>query len=276
MDRKTNMNVNQEILDIIEKVLMSRPEPIRKYDQIYMKANDMLNQAFFMRNMLSERKVVFLGDGDAMSIFFLLLMKREIIPYAAQLAVLDFDERIIRNYNNFFSCNNHNIQLSAELYNVINPIDERKKGMYDFFYINPPYGSYNKGKSVIAWLYRCMELCTNNCDGCIILPYMKSVNWTVDNYEVVENFLLKNGFVITHILSDMHRYHLPDNPELSSSTIIVHRMREVKSAYEDNILPEEVIKNFYGSARRLPEYIKDDGTLYGMEKFDWIYGDKAY
>lgn len=272
------LSPDKQIIEIMEQIIMCRPAPIRKYDQIYMKAYDMFNQAIFISELLANRKVVFLGDGDAMSLLFLLLMEKRQIPCAEQLSVLDFDERIINNYKRQFELYDKNLlpHLNAALYNVINPIDEKYKAAYDFFYINPPYGSKNQGRSCMAWIYRCMELCTEHCYGCIILPYDIKLNWTVKNMKAMEQFLLKNGFIIKEVSSNMHQYHLQDNPELTSSAMIVERISNVKSKFENRVLPETMLNNFYGKPRKLPEYIKDNGTIYGLEEYGWIYGQQEF
>lgn len=272
------IDLDKEILEILESIIMCRPAPIRKYDQIYMKANDMFYQAMLVSDLIAEQKVVFLGDGDAMSLLFLLLMNKGKISYSKQLTVLDFDERIVNNHKKQFLANgiNKNINLSTKLYNVINPLPEEEKNKYDFFYINPPYGSKNEARSCMAWLYRCMELCNKGCKGCIILPYDNKQVWTIENLKVIENFLIENGFIIRDIISNMHKYHLLDNPNLTSSSIIVERIENIKSKYENVTLPEEIVRNFYGNERKLPEYIKDDGTLYGVEDFAWKYGEGMF
>lgn len=282
LDRRTLIlgnviNLDKEILGILEHIIMCRPAPIRRYDQIYMKAYDMFRQAMLVSKSLSERRVVFLGDGDAMSLLFLLLMEKEYIPCARQLSVLDFDERIINNYKEQFLIHSKKeIYLSTELYNVINPVLDANKGNYEFFYINPPYGSQNDGKSCMAWIYRCMELCTEHCEGCIILPYDQNLQWTVNNLKNIESFLINNGFVIKDVVSGMHQYHLLDNPDLMSSTIIVERIKGIKSAFEDKMLSEDMVRNFYGKARKLPEYIRDNGEIYGLEDYNWKFGKQAY
>lgn len=269
---------NKELLGVVDLITMYRPSPIREFDQIYMKSYDMFSQAMKVADFLENQKVIFLGDGDAMSWLFLLLMEKECIPFAQELAVLDFDERIVNNYRKQFSMSKRKeqIKLRANLYNVINPVIDENKGVYDFFYINPPYGSQNDGRSCIAWIYRCMELCKEHSKGCIILPYDIKLEWTVRNIKIVERFLIEHGFVISDMVSDMHSYYLQDNPELVSAYIIVERVENVKSKYENQILPEEMIKNFYGRARKLPEYIRDDGSMYGLRVYDWKYGEKMY
>lgn len=272
------INLDKQIIEILEQIVMCRPAPIRKYDQIYMKTYDMYIQAISVAELLANRKVVFLGDGDAMSLLFLLLMEKSRIPRAEQLFVLDFDERIINNYKRQFELHDKRLlpHLSAELYNVINPIDIKYKAAYDFFYVNPPYGSQNEGRSCMAWIYRCMELCTEHCYGCIILPYNMKLDWTVKNMRNMEKFLLKSGFVIKEIRPSVHKYHLQDNPELTSSSIIVERISNVKSEFENRVLPEMMINKFYGKPRKLPEYIRDDGNIYGLEEFGWLYGKRLF
>lgn len=157
-----------EIVDCIDLLLYHRPVPHREYDQIYMKARYMLQQVGDIWPSLSNKNVVFLGDGDGMSLLFALLSSKYPMDIKS-MSIMDFDERILYSLKEIEESQNLNCSLSYYLYNIINPIDSNLRQKFDYFYINPPYGSKNNGLSCIMWLHRCMDLCSVNAEGCIIV-----------------------------------------------------------------------------------------------------------
>jgi predicted methyltransferase len=135
----------QEILDFVDIIVYNRPLPHREYDQIYMKARYMLDQLGFIKSYINNKRIVFLGDGDGMSLLLSLFSAKGLLNIAS-MAILDFDERILEKYKEVNKQYNlHSIPTCYHLYNVINPIDASLSGKFNFFYINPPYGSKNAG-----------------------------------------------------------------------------------------------------------------------------------
>lgn len=271
-------SVAREYVSLVDIVAYRRPSANRIFDQIYMMTGDMLTQVDVMQNYLSGKDVVFLGDGDGMSMLFGLFSVKEIIESPKSISVLDFDERIVNNILNFsqeFEFEKK-LNLFSEKYNVIQTISDKYRNKYDFFYINPPYGSKNAGVSCEVWLHRCMDLCKSTCSGCIIIPYDLQQQWTVEAMLYIQKFLLEHGFIIRDMVSYMHSYHLKDNPILRSATLIVDRINVVESEYSYQELPTDLLKNLYGSPRPIPKYIRDDGTLTGVPDYDWKYGKKFW
>ena len=271
--------VFKKLWEIMHTVVHDRPKGNKKYDQVYMNAEDMWHQIKIMEKYIADKDIVFLGDGDGISILIALLIKNKRIKTRVKsITVLDFDERILKNYS----------QLSEEFgieefhchrYNVIQPLPRKFKQKYDFFYINPPFGSKNNGNSCIAWLHRCIELCNNNSSGCIIMPYMKNEEgkeWTVNNMHNIQEFLINNGFVMGQMNHDIHRYRLKDNPNLKSSTFFVDRVKNALLHFDGKYLPDEFVVNMYGDPREIPEYISDDESKYGKLHLDWKYGQKEW
>ncbi|MEY8414174.1 bis-aminopropyl spermidine synthase family protein [Lachnospiraceae bacterium 62-26] len=265
-------NIDKKLVELVDIVANSRPLANREYDQIYMFTVDMIIQAELMSDYIKNKKIVFVGDGDGMSMLFELLMQNSIIPSAQNMTVFDFDERILNNISDIVKRNNSIVPLNCIKYNIIDCVPKEQKRQFDFFYINPPYGSKNGGASCLAWLYRCMDLCCKKCSGCIVIPYDTEKNWTVKNMRNIQEFLIKHGFVIRDMISYMHRYHLDDNPTLKSATLIVDRVNYTTNEYSSEILPCSMIKNLYGKEKKLPRYILDDGSPYGLKDYDWVYG----
>ena len=265
----TNMN-------LVDIVVNRRPTANRSFDQIYMMAGDMLKQVELMQDYLYDRDIIFLGDGDGMSMLFGLFATREIIQSPKSISVLDFDERIINNALNFSKECNFNIKFYCNKYNVIQRVPKKYMNKYNFFYINPPYGSKNSGMSCEAWLHRCMDLCKVESSGCIIIPYDPEKKWTIDAMLNIQTFLLAYGFVIRDMVSFIHSYHLHDNPHLRSATIIVDRVIPKTSEFTSQELPADFVKYLYGSTRPIPKYIDDDGSINGNPNYKWKYGRKHW
>src|SRR5438445_11650035 len=82
-------------VNAISDVIQNRPAPLRIFDQIYMKAGDMVLQSEFVARWADGKRLAFIGDGDAISICVADLQAREIINYGrSRITVFDFSERI--------------------------------------------------------------------------------------------------------------------------------------------------------------------------------------
>ena len=98
-------------------------------------------------------------------------------------------------------------------------ISDSNKNKYDFFYINPPYGSKNERKSRIVWLERCMSLCVRELPGIIIILYDEKISCTVKYMANIQAFLIRNGFAIKDMTPNIHHYHFPNYPNHSSGML---------------------------------------------------------
>lgn len=270
--------VSKELVSIADRVAYSRPPALREFDQIYMMSGDMLTQVELVKEYIEGRRIVFLGDGDGMSMLFGLLARRGYLEPPEVMRVLDFDKRIVENIESFSDKNRfreEGIIVRTNPYNVIDPIPDSLLGQYDFFYINPPYGSKNNGKSIILWLQRCMDLCTYTCSGCIVIPYDAKEEWSQEAMINVQKFLASKGFVVRDMVSYLHSYHLRDNPVLQSATMIVDRIERHESDYRGEQLPEREVHRLYGDPRPIPKYI-DIGEKgisgQGDPDYDWKFG----
>ena len=271
-----NPSISQQMVNLADQVTYRRPSANRTFDQIFMHGGDMIQQTMLMHSFLSDKDVLFLGDGDGMSMMFGLFATQGLTSKPKSLTVLDFDERMVNNIDKFSKDFEFSVPVKASIYNVIDKVDPDLKQNFDFFYINPPYGSKNKGLSTIAWLHRCMELCKQESSGCLVIPYDENVLWTVEAMRNIQDFLIKSGFVIRDMVTGMHSYHLPEAPGLTSATLIVDRVENTSSEFEGHILPKEYVINLYGKEREIPKNISDDGTIYGYPNYDWIYGTKFW
>lgn len=55
-------------LNAVSDVIQNRPRPLREFDQIYMKAGDMVMQSEFIARWADGKRLAFIGDGDAISV----------------------------------------------------------------------------------------------------------------------------------------------------------------------------------------------------------------
>ncbi|HEX8265124.1 MAG TPA: bis-aminopropyl spermidine synthase family protein [Pyrinomonadaceae bacterium] len=267
----------KRLVSLADSVSYGRPRPLRNFDQIYMMSGDMLAQVELMKNHIASKRIVFLGDGDGMSMLFGLLASERIIERPKRMLVLDFDKRIIANIEKFSrekQFKKNGVIIDTHPYNVIDPVPPKFMGDWDFFYINPPYGSRNFGRSTIIWLERCMDLCTNNCSGCLVIPYDEKESWSQEAMLSIQKFLTEKGFVVRDMASYMHYYHLPDNPVLQSSSLVVDRIGNFSSNFTGKKIPPEYVFNLYGSPRPLPHYIEVEGDSLnnGSPDYNWDYG----
>jgi len=249
----------RKAINLISDVVVNRPQPIREVDQIYMKHADMLLQVEHVSKWMNGKRVIFIGDGDGISLCIAHLQSQGIIDSNVQsILVLDFDERIVNSVNSFAQSNRINDLISAKLYNVADPLPEEYWQKYDVFYCNPPYGSSNNGFSIQAFMQRGIEATCGNAIGCVVIADYEGLAWTQDVIYNTQKMALESGFIIHEMLPSFHSYHLDDVPDLTSCSIIFNRIKFDSSDYSSKPLPKEYLENFYGSGQPLKiMYIKD-------------------
>jgi predicted methyltransferase len=237
----------RKCLYALSDVIINRPPPLRAFDQIYMKIPDMLLQAELLGRWFADKRIVFVGDGDAVALAYVHLTKLDLLPGAPQaVTVVDFDERVVNSVNHF--ADRHELQavIRAELYNVIDPLPESQWQQYDGFYTNPPWGASNEGRSVVHFCSRGVEACRTIARGCIVIGDHHSFPWTHRVQHVTQTMLLGRGFRVAEMLPEFHKYHLDDSPELTSCSMLVERDDASASTYDSKALPTSEWPNFYG------------------------------
>jgi predicted methyltransferase len=244
-------------------VAMARPQALRQYDQIWMRAPALIRQTLLIAPYLAGKRIVFLGDGDCMSLMLGIFGTYSLIVPPEHMTVLDFDKRLIKQIQAFSRENRFPTIISTFPYNVLDPIPVELVGMADWFYVNPPYGFSNQGLSTIVWLSRCVTLCKQRCSGCLILPYDSNRGEAQIAMYNIQKYLVELGFVVCDMAQQMHQYYLDDDPPLASSVLIVNRdfphARE-RYRYSHKISFEEA-KDFYGKSvlPPYPHYINENG-----------------
>jgi predicted methyltransferase len=226
-------------INAVSDVIQNRPRPIREFDQIYMKTGDMLMQSEFIASWARDKQLVFIGDGDAISVCVAYLLAREIVPYGpSRILVLDFDERIVGAINRFAD-RERLATLEGVLYNCLDELPELRK--FDCFYTNPPWGASNAGSSVNVFVQRGIEMLGYNGDD---LEWPKAVLWNV------QSFAADRGFYVSRLMPKLHSYHLDDNPDLKSCNLIISSLPgNADRGNSERITDPDVLKNFYGQAQ---------------------------
>lgn len=261
-------------MNAISDVIVNRPVPLREFDQIYMKAGDMLAQAQHVSKWLDGRETIFIGDGDAMGLVLLRLQQTGVLsmgPKAIQL--LDFDERILRAAVRFAETYGLTGAISCRLYNVAEPLPADLIGRFDAFYTNPPFGSANDGHSVAAFVRRGIEATGAGAIGAMVLADDAQLPWTQDVLLRTQTMLTEQHFSIAEMVPEFHQYHLDDEPELRSCSLIARRFGPAGRVVSEP-LEAGALDNFYGRAAPLRgRYVRqkgvaEDSTQYEIERLN--------
>lgn len=264
-------------MNAISDVIQNRPRPIRVFDQIFMKAGDMVLQSEFVAAWSTGKTLAFIGDGDSISVSVAYLQQREILRYGPEsITVFDFDERMVSAINRFADAEGLET-LSAQLYNCIDPFEFDQ--VFDCFYTNPPWGASNAGSSVNAFALRGIEAVGYQGEGTIVIAdHEEDLSWPAEVLANAQAFALEHGFYISRMMPRLHSYHLDDNPELRSCNLMLRSRFDTSAPGPSSTLPDEMLKNFYGQGLR-PEihYVREQKRVdygrahddeYTLERFE--------
>jgi N4-bis(aminopropyl)spermidine synthase len=276
---KSQFNL-REALNAISDVVNNRPRALREFDQIFMKTADMLLQSEHVSRHVNDKKLVCIGDGDAIGLCLMQLHNRKILNQGPKsLHVLDFDERVVYSVQRFAEKHNLQDKISSELYNVAEPLPKKHWQNFDGFYTNPPFGASNDGVSVKAFIQRGMEAIGNDGIGCVVIADDKEHQWSQTVLRNVQNSVIEDGFLVVEMIPAFHTYHLDDSPDLTSCSLIFRRQGNIiNKSYDSRPLPKEQFKDFYGENKSLKiKYVRDltkGGTEPSKDhKFELIEGD---
>lgn len=269
MNQKMQDTIVSDLKIFAHEIALSRPRPYREYDQIYMFEEDLVKHVYELISHVKSKKIVFMGDGDGVSIL-LALITHNMVDRPISIVVFDFDERILNTYRRI-SEKYGLTHIQYVHYNIIEPLPKKYIGVFNYFCINPPYGSKNAGLSCILWLRRCIDACNKEgAGGCIVYPNSLDQEWSVRNTQNILQFLKQNGFYLTYEIHAMHRYHLADNPTLKSSAFFIDSIKDVNTkSWNDIKFTTSETQNLYGDERIVPHYIWDDGTTCGIVDTKW-------
>lgn len=249
----------RESLNAISDVVNNRPRPLRDFDQIFMKSADMLLQTEHVSRYFDGRRVVCIGDGDAIGLCLVHLHELKILDKGpSSIHVLDFDERVVLSVQQFAKTFKIADRVSAELYNVVDPLPKKHWRKFDGFYTNPPFGKSNGGRSVEAFIQRGEEAVGKDGVGCLAIADDERLPWSQNVLLATENLVLNKGFIISELLPRFHHYHLDDVPDLTSCSIAIRRISSPPMKYNSMPLEAGQLDNFYGKGKHLRvKYVRD-------------------
>jgi len=255
----TERNIDlRAAINAVSDVIQNRPRPIREFDQIHMKAGDMVLQSELVAHWAKDKRLAFIGDGDAISVCVAYLKARGIIDYGpSRVTVFDFDERIVQAIKRFADKERID-HLDAVLYNCVDALPEDRV-RYDAFYTNPPWGQYNKGASVNLFVQRGMEAIHYDGQGTVVIADDTDLSWTKTVLGAVQNFLLENRFFVTRMMSQLHSYHLDDAEGLRSCNLMFSSLPDsVGRDSSVEVSDPALLENFYGRKQAVEvQYVRE-------------------
>jgi N4-bis(aminopropyl)spermidine synthase len=248
-------------VNAISDVVQNRPRPLREFDQIYMKAGDMVLQSELVARWSDRKRLAFIGDGDAISVCVAYLKQRDILDYGpSRITVFDFDERICGAVMRFADRERLD-QLSARLYNCLDAFPE--PGAFDCFYTNPPWGASNEGASVRVFARRGMEAVGYAGEGMVVIADDDELSWPKTVLANTQQFAIESKFFVQRMMSQMHQYHLDDAPNLRSCNLIMKALPTARlPSPSEAITDPALLQNFYGRDNHLRvRYVREKVRL---------------
>ncbi len=260
-------------INAISDVVQNRPPPLREFDQIYMKVADMVIQAEYVARVFDGRDVVFVGDGDGIALSAAHLKAQDVIDYGpSSITLLDFDERIVQSVECFGEKLRDKVKISAELYNVADPLPANHFGAYDGFHINPPWGASNGGESVTAFFERGSQATRAASLGIVVIADDPDLPWTQQVLRDTQTRAIQLGYVVAEMQPQLHLYHLDDNPDLRSCSCLFRRVDPGCMETVSLPLEQSRLANFYGRASPLRvKYVRQRPTLNAARESDQLY-----
>jgi predicted methyltransferase len=259
-------------VNAISDVIQNRPRPLRLFDQIYMKAGDMVLQSEFVARWAEGKQLAFIGDGDAISVCVAYLRARGIIDYGpSEIVVFDFDERICNAIERF--ADRERLEgLGAQLYNCLDSFP--KPAAFDCFYTNPPWGASNGGESVCVFMQRGMEAVGYGGEALVVIADDDERLWPKQVLARVQEFAIRSGYFVQKMMPKMHTYHLDDAPDLRSCNLVFKAVGETGLRDKSTAIADpQRLANFYGrSANPHVRYVREKLRLeYGKAREDEYY-----
>ena len=239
-------------VNAVSDVIQNRPLPLREFDQIYMKAGDMVMQSEYIARRFDGKDLLFVGDGDAISLCIAYMKAREVFTYGpARIQLIDFDERIVNAVNRFADRERIAETISARLYNCIDALPDELLGQFDAFYTNPPWGASNDGESVKVFTERGIEGLRAAGEGVIVIADDPHVGWTGHVLRETQTFAMARNFYVQEMQSQVHLYHLDDAPELRSCNLFIRACAGRTPVTKSYQLHGARLENFYGREQQL-------------------------
>ena len=250
------------LVDLLQCQLVGRPTPFRIFDQIHMNIEDAARHIQLLSTYTEGKRIVFMGDSDGIALGLINSAGNGLVPAPASVTLCDFDDRVLDFVRAGVQTFASTPSVAFQRYNVFAPLPHNLKGAFDFFHTNPPYGMYNNGKSVIAFLMRCFEAVRHSGDGIVVLGNDSRRSWTGDVLRSVLEYLVEREITPSRIFHRIHRYAIDDDPELESGMVYCHSVPSSANTHDSSWLGPEFLESFYGRETiSIPEYISSKGAI---------------
>jgi hypothetical protein len=224
-----------------------------------MRLEDLAAHVSFLGPLVADQHVVFIGDSDGVVLGLACAAVRGDVPAPAGLTLFDFDQRVLHWIKRRSRRFGFEHLISAELYNVFDPLPHGLAESGDFFHTNPPYGQYNGGRSVIAFAERAIAATRTGGRGLVILANDPAYAWTAEVLNAVLSSL-RPRLTIEAVLARCHGYHLDDQPDLQSGIVLCSNVRPDLAMGPLSPLPETYVERFYGRETiPIPRFISLEG-----------------
>lgn len=253
----------RKAINAVSDVIQNRPQPLREFDQIYMKAGDMVLQTSLIAQRFAGRKLLFMGDGDSISLCLAYLVKQGIIEGGPDsILVLDFDERMVGAVQRFADREGISDKIQSRLYNCIDRLPDELLGQFDAFYTNPPWGAHNEGESVKVFIERCFEASNAQAVGAVVIADDSTVAWSQKVLAQTQSFALESGFFVQEMQTKLHEYHLDDAPDLRSCNLFLRSLPDRRLAAKSYDLHQSRLEDFYGRSQNLRvHYVRETNRV---------------
>ena len=121
----------EDVLKEFKKIAENRPEAIQQYDQGYVLPEVTVSRVALMANKMDiqNKKLLVIGDDDLTSI------AAGLSGLPKDVVVLEIDERLVNFINNV--AKEYGLNVSAEIYDIRDPLPERHYAKYDTFITDP-------------------------------------------------------------------------------------------------------------------------------------------
>lgn len=239
-------------INAVSDVIQNRPAPLREFDQIYMKAGDMVLQTSLIAERFADRRLVFMGDGDSICVCLAYLRSRGVLDCGpSKIVLLDFDERIINAVTRFAEKEGLQELIEARLYNCIDELPADLIGSFNAFYTNPPWGASNKGESVKVFVQRGMEACEAEAVGAVVIADDSKVSWSRSVLYETQKFAIEREFYVQEMQTCLHEYHLDDAPDLKSCNLFLRSHPDRRTPTLSAPIEPIRLDDFYGRAQDL-------------------------
>lgn len=212
----------KEILIQFKKITKNRPPAIAQYDQAFIKAEDVIKRVEFIyqRGDLLNSKILVIGDDDLISIALGLTKLAEFIY------VIEIDQRLINFINDLSQ--RFNLNIKAMIYDVRNPLPKDLINKFDVFVSDP----VETEEGLKHFLMRGMLSLNKNGVGYFGLTTLES---SLKKWFKIEEFILKNGFVITDIKRKFSVYPIVKDDKswkLFEEKLPIYKILKKKSTFD--------------------------------------------